>query len=396
MPTQSIDPELANPLKSTQNDIFESPTLERLPIAAIDYLRDPRMRFRTIISLISLLSQTLLIGSAGQHRMPLLSRKTPSRRKQNQLRILGALATVLVRRDEAAAAAGSLERVFVAYNPASPKSDRLKVGPAHTYTPRPDDLSLNAVTAYLVSTRAGQTFDDHAKFIMQFANQFCSDPSPGTAAAGLVRSFITYVVGSSAPKMFLRLNHPKYSKPYFDAIVHLPTSELVWVTKWASPPNLADFSFIRILHGVHGVKFLRRVQQNIAQPPADPHWARVISELPRCRTDDPDGYKLLFPGLWGLAGQLDAIYTESTYREFHQMLCLALIGYRASLNTLVGLSNPTQEDLLEAIDVVCNYLLILRPIADSAAFIDHSSTITNANGLRRCRGSPYVAQEPRS
>ncbi|KAF8874829.1 hypothetical protein BD779DRAFT_1565247 [Infundibulicybe gibba] len=351
MPAGSMDPRLANPLKSTQNDILESPAPEELPKAA--------MRFRTMISLMCLLDRVLHIGSTKGRRYSLLLRAASSRRRQRQLRILGALATVLVRRDEVVAVAGSLERVFVAYNLASPKSDRPKANPTHTHIPKPDELSLEAVMTYLVSSRAGQNFDDHAKFIMQFANQFCKNALPGMAVAGIVRSFTTYIIGSSAPKMFHRLNHPKYSQPYFDAIVQLPTNDVGWVGKESSSPNPADFSFIKILHSSHGIRFLQKVQHDITQPSTDPHWTRVIAELPKSPLPRP----------LGLTAGSKAVYTEDTYREFHQLLCLGLMGYRASLNTLT-------------IDIVRNYLLILHPLANSTAFADHISAITDANGLQ--------------
>ncbi|KAF8890467.1 hypothetical protein BD779DRAFT_1799541 [Infundibulicybe gibba] len=82
---------------------------------------------------------------------------------------------------------------------------------------------------------------------------------------------------------------------------------------------------------------------------------------------------------------------ESTYREFHQLLCIALMGYRASLNTLVEFSNPTQEDLSKSINVVCNYLMILRALAGTTAVIDHLYSVANAG---RMDGSSHVAQEP--
>ncbi|KAF8870949.1 hypothetical protein BD779DRAFT_1478537 [Infundibulicybe gibba] len=361
------------------------------------------MRFRTVISLLSLLQQILHIDAANQRTRP--SSKS-NRHQKAQFRALTALATLLVRQHEVTAVIGSLEHVMVAYNtPNSPISESYdRYTPQHVMTtrnpdkkdnsseipiPGPDDLTVAKILMYLTQVGPNQPFDDHAKFIMQFTNQCRSLNASNDPVAGglLTQQFMTYIIGSSAPKMLHRITHDKYSKPYFHRIVRLPASDLQWVGKKTSPPNWFDRQFIIALHSKLGVRYLRGVQRSIAQPPADPDWGRLIKGLPACEAKDPDAYQFIFPNLWSLTPGSKALYTRDTHREFHQILSILLLGYRDSLKRLVGLRGSEPTELGEAINA---------PIAHSAAAINHLSVVADAGSEQEDRDSTPAAREPAS
>ncbi|KAF8886174.1 hypothetical protein BD779DRAFT_1531317 [Infundibulicybe gibba] len=258
------------------------------------------------------------------------------------------------------------------------------VNPSQIPIPNLDELDPEKLMAYLTEAGANQTFEDHATFIMKFANRFRNLDSSDEREL-LTEKFLVYVVGSSAPKMFHRINHSKYSQPYFKGIVALPTGSVEWIGEKVSSPNRWDFHFIKALHSDRGVQFLQRVQSYMVRPapeglvvPTDPHWRRLVEELPARGVGESDAYKHLFPNLWNLAPGSKVLYTQATYREFHQILCISLIGYRDSLDRLLGLKKPTKQELWRGIDAVCDYLTILHSIAHSAAAVDHISVLAEA------------------
>ncbi|KAF8872111.1 hypothetical protein BD779DRAFT_1679895 [Infundibulicybe gibba] len=398
--------------KSPKVSLFRSSTPEKLSQPVVGRLEDPRMRFRTVISLLSLLQQILHIDVANRRTRP--SSKS-NRRQKAQFRALTALATLLVRRHEVTAVIGSLEHVMVAYNtPNSPISESHdRYTPQHVMTtrnpdkkdnsseipiPGPDDLTVAKILTYLIQVGPNQPFDDHAKFIMQFTNQCRTlNASDDPVAEGLLtQQFMTYIIGSSAPKMLHRITHDTYSEPYFNRIVWLPASNLQWVGKKTSPPNWFDRQFIIALHSKLGVRYLRGVQRSIAQPPADPDWGRLIKGLPACEAKDPDAYQFIFPNLWSLTPESKALYTQDTYREFHQILSILLLGYRDSLKRLIGLRGSEPTELGEAINAVRDCLAILQPIAHSAAAINHLSVVADAGSEQEDRDSTPAAREPAS
>jgi hypothetical protein len=91
-------------------------------------------------------------------------------------------------------------------------------------------------------------------------------------------------------------------------------------------------------------------------------------------------------------GTRQAIYTKNTYREFHQLLCCLLWGYRVSLRKLCRLKElptpPTPEILYACINNVLNHLAMLHPLAYSQAIEDHFSILSTTIWTR------YTTEEP--
>ncbi|KAF8871146.1 hypothetical protein BD779DRAFT_1478400 [Infundibulicybe gibba] len=316
---------------------------EKLSQSVVDRLKDPRMKFRTVISLLSLFRQVLHIDAANQQTRSL---PESNRHQKPQLRTLVSLATLLVRRHEVTAVVGSLEQAAVAYNTLNSHDQ---------YTPQ-----------HVITTRNPPDKKDKSSKI--------PIPGPDDLTVAKILMYLTQV-----------------------GIVRLPASDLQWVGKKTSPPNWFDRQFIIALHSKLGVRYLRGVQRSIAQPPADPDWGRLIKGLPACEAKDPDAYQFIFPNLWSLTPESKALYTRDTHREFHQILSILLLGYRDSLKRLVGLRGsepPEPPELEEAINAVHDCLAILEPIAHSAAAINHLSVVADAGSEQEDRDSTPAAREP--
>ncbi|KAF8886122.1 hypothetical protein BD779DRAFT_1786606 [Infundibulicybe gibba] len=337
---------------------------------------------------------------------------SPNTARNAQSRALSALANLLVRNHEVVAVVGNPkaeefsthnpptklkldikpdcphapQRIIITQNPrdeVQPNTTNSLSTQTHCDIPSPEDLQgpecMEKILTYLMKFRTVtgsdiQDFRSHATLIMQFASD---------ASSHLREGFIAYVVGSSAPKMLRRINHHIHSKPYFDAVIRLPANDIKWIgenLKTSEYSNEPDSLLIETLHGEDGVRFLKEVQAYIVQKPApkDPHVRRLISELENSMGPGPVP-RTPFPKLWHLS-TTSALYTKETFREFHTLLSIALVGYRNGLK-LVQESNPTKEKLEKAINSVSAYLMVLSRIAYSAAAINHFAVIAN-NGRK--------------
>ncbi|KAF8886164.1 hypothetical protein BD779DRAFT_635203 [Infundibulicybe gibba] len=136
------------------------------------------------------------------------------------------------------------------YHDAQNPRNKDAVNPSQTPIPNLDELDPDKLMAYLTEAGANQTFEDHAKFIMTFANRFRNLDSSDEREL-LTEKFLVYVVGSSAPKMFHRITR-SLPPPNLLRVCRLHTSVCLAnhysLPGWRAPPYLIGLPIYGTLH----------------------------------------------------------------------------------------------------------------------------------------------------
>ena len=224
-------------------------------------------------------------------------------------------------------------------------------------------------------------FEEHTAQIMNFLN-ICQEKNSRNEGDG----FMLYVVGRSFPKMHRRITHRDHSRTLFENIVELPMKDLKFRST-QSAPNKYDSHFLVAFKEYQGQSIRRAIIRDLdssLESLDDPVKRRILQDMVRKQPHDADN---LFPRLLKLASAYQpsrpqTIYTKKTYREFHQLLCLLLLGYRDSLQELMLLKKsqtpPPPEILYTRINISLNYLAVLHPLAHSKAIESYFSMVSTA------------------
>ena len=226
--------------------------------------------------------------------------------------------------------------------------------------------------------RGEQAFTDHVEHIVRIVNEY-RNCIANDLKIEVMHGFMFYIVGNCADKMWDRLKYPKHGV----LLTSFFNNTLDSIQSPSSPRNSSDIAFLLTLHGHRG-RNVRAKLKELAER------AEVALCLPAVR--DLDSAVDLFPELLKLDPKTClAAFTQSTYREFHLLLSLLLLGYRDALGRLVTLkhgSPPEPRVLYKHINDVCDYLSLLHPIAHSAAASDYFRSVFRGHrGADRQRSS---------
>jgi hypothetical protein len=249
------------------------------------------------------------------------------------------------------------------------------------------------------SIRAEQSFEDHVEQVRNLIDQYGK-------SMGDFKTFLCYVVGWSARKMSHQIN-PKgnnCSLLFMKAIVKLPAERLQWHTYESSPYNKYDAIFFNDFSEHEGKSVyvyqliwgdLLRYQQSGFTWPEDLDRRRILGEI---HNQGPESVHDLFPHLKSARKQRQAVYyTQETYRDFHRLLCLSLLGYRASVMALSKLRDKTEQPeahvLKSSILIIQMYLTTLHPMAHSQVIVHHFSIVTHSNFYNSSNQSAVVDKE---
>ena len=191
--------------------------------------------------------------------------------------------------------------------------------------------------------RTYQPFDEHVAIVAKYINQ--------RSDAGAMVEFNCYVITQSVSKMERRFRARKHQH-LFSNIVGLPAGDLTWNKNYVSQPNKCDRNFLTRLHSVPGSRALQLIMEDLEEHrklgrvSADSPHQRILSELD---SDRPRTARDLFPNLMRVDPKEPHILSKETYREFHQLLCLLILGYKRSLEKLKAARDlkvaPTLSDL---------------------------------------------------
>jgi hypothetical protein len=162
-------------------------------------------------------------------------------------------------------------------------------------------------------------------------------------------TFILYIVAVSFEKMRHRMANIEISIPYFDCLqkltnfsyIQVKPAAFVTVTDESSNRNHGDLAFINSI----------------------PTLAKAV---------DVDISNLVLA-----AKESKPIYNESTYKEFHLLLCELLTKYNVSLNDLKGKNPHDTESILKALRKVWVFGDHLRTMVRSSAVETHLQAITD-------------------
>jgi len=216
------------------------------------------------------------------------------------------------------------------------------------------------------SIRAEQSFEDHVEQVRNLIDQYGK-------SMGDARTICDYVVGRSIRKMSRRINPSvkSHSLRFMKAIVELPAEGLQWYTHKSSPYNKHDAIFLDFFEGEEASEICVAIWYDLVQYrqsgftwPEDPDHRRILGEIHNHR---PESVHDLFPHLKSARKQHQAVYyTPETYRDFHRLLCLSLLGYRAlvmALSMLRGKREKPEADVLDSrIALIHLYLATLHPM----------------------------------
>jgi hypothetical protein len=205
---------------------------------------------------------------------------------------------------------------------------------------------------------------------------------------------MVYVVGQSTPKMYRRITHKDHSTPFFNDIVGFPTKDLKSPLHLSHTSNKYDSNFLVAFKEYRGQSIRDSIMKDLLSisPDSSPHdrdKLRILQEIQKSRPENADQ---LFPRLLKLASEhtpplSPVLYTNKTRKEFHQLFCLLLLGYRASLQELSLLKKsqipPTPGILYASINNVLNHMVVLHPLAHSKAIVDYFLVISTAIRIRR-------------
>jgi len=217
------------------------------------------------------------------------------------------------------------------------------------------------------SIRAEQSFENHVEQVRNFIDR-C-----GKSTGDDDENFFSYVIGRSAGKMWRRigLKRNRRSSLFMKAIVELPAEGLQWYTHKSSPYNKHDTIFLDFFEGEEASEICVAIWYDLVQYrqsgftwPEDPDHRRILGEIHNHR---PESVHDLFPHLKSARKQHQAVYyTPETYRDFHRLLCLSLLGYRAlvmALSMLRGKREKPEADVLDSrIALIHLYLATLHPM----------------------------------
>jgi hypothetical protein len=155
-----------------------------------------------------------------------------------------------------------------------------------------------------------------------------------------------YVVAMCFEKMYRRLNHPEYAKPRYDCLIQAKVSSL-------------DFP------------------KNIAKVNKSSYDKRIVNLLPTLA----ELMNIKIPNLEAVLLKLKdddsvPLYTEETYKDFHQVLRALLAGFRRSLEELVQIQESELDQYLEACVQRTTFLgTLLRLVANGSIIETHLQTI---------------------
>jgi hypothetical protein len=204
-------------------------------------------------------------------------------------------------------------------------------------------------------------------------------------AAAIKEGLALYVIGQCCPKMWRRINpNTKFYLPsrpqYFRQIVGISANSLFYFP--CNSFNKFDTAFLRTLRSYRGQRVCEYIANDLAIRKASRNDAdeksQVLDEILERGKKTAHPFKNLL--------KLDpntpkSIYTRNTYREFHQLLRLLLLGYRDSVKRLYLMKKDKTTALSPAtlyanIVTVCDYMSTLYPLAHSAAIVDHFQMLT--------------------
>ena len=232
--------------------------------------------------------------------------------------------------------------------------------------------------------RHEQTFEQHASQITYFINQ-CRQTDPEKVVA-IREGLALYVIGQCCPKMWRRINpNTKFHLPsrpqYFRQIVGISAHSLFYFP--CNSFNKFNTAFLRTLHSYRGQCVCGYITNDLAIRMAscddDDEKSQVLDEILWRGKKTADH---LFQNLLKLDPNTpQSIYMRKTYREFHELLCLLLLGYRDSVKRLYLMKKdkttvPSPATLYANIITVCDYMSTLCPLAHSAVIIEHFQMLT--------------------
>jgi len=246
------------------------------------------------------------------------------------------------------------------------------------------------------SIRAEQSFEDHVEQVRNLIDQYGK-------SMGDARTICDYVVGRSIRKMSRRINPSvkSHSLCFMKAIIELPAEKLQWRTHKSPPYNNYDNIFNQFVTGEGTSVAYQQIWADLVNyrqsgftSPEDPHHRRILGEI---HNQGPKSVRDLFPHLTSAGKQHQAVYyTPETYREFHRLLCLSLLGYRTSvmeLSKMTKAEKPEADLLRRRITAVQMYLTTLHPMAHSRAIVHHFSIVARSNLYGSSDNSAVVDKE---
>ena len=171
-------------------------------------------------------------------------------------------------------------------------------------------------------TRTNQSFEEHVALVAHFINQ-----RPNKQAW---HNFYIYLITQSVLKMKRRFRARKHERLYSD-IVGLPAGDLKW-KDYVPKPNHFDDSFLIALHRDVGLWALEAIMKDLEKHRSGHVSANSAREwiLSELDSYQPQTASNLFPNLMRVDPKTPHILSRETYREFHRLLCLLILGYKDS------------------------------------------------------------------
>jgi hypothetical protein len=221
--------------------------------------------------------------------------------------------------------------------------------------------------------RREQSFEEHVAQVVKLTRQRADPTTQGR--------FQFYVIAKSAPKMLRRIQAKKHQFVYED-IVKYPVAVLMWNKAFfAHQPNKFDIYFLAMLHSSRGAWIMQSIMDRLERYRRSHHTSTnnehtpILTELDSC---GPQTATDLFPHLMTVDPMTaSGIYSQETYAEFHQLLRLLILGYKASVKKLSSLSrtNPREQDLRRRVIAVLFHQALLHQLAYSTAITNHFSML---------------------
>ena len=162
---------------------------------------------------------------------------------------------------------------------------------------------------------------------------------------------------------------------YFQQIIAVDTPSLLY--RCCDLFNKFDTTFLHAFHSHRGQSLRKNIAKDLAlrlASDSDDEKSYILGQILQRGINTPED---LFQNLLKLDPDTpQSIYTRETYREFHELLRLLLVGYKDSVKKLWLMkkdktSRPSPAILLVSINTICDYMSILHPLAYSAAIVKH-------------------------
>lgn len=226
--------------------------------------------------------------------------------------------------------------------------------------------------------RLKESFDTHVWMLKNLLNQVSRDETVEMESG---ETFLLYIIAVSFIKMRRRMEKNDISIAYFECLQNLKTFKYPSVDSDSDSDSDSG------------------VQPQIKRE-SDSFFATIVDYA---AVMEKRGSLIQISNLVQAAKlKQQNIYNESTYMEFHAILCDILSRFKKSLVTLADLDSDKKKDLEEIISALKSvraYGYALRQLVKSSTVEKHLKTIAKANVLKvdkkkKCTQEPDLEEDP--